>query len=96
MANMANVNTPGYKRQDLDFNIELERKIGHARNLGEFLSKRDRQQEENQSIRYDGNNVDLEREVMAITETQMRYQILTQIASRSFSGLKDAIAEGKR
>ena len=29
--NIANVDTPGYKRQDLNFEDELERALGHSR-----------------------------------------------------------------
>ena len=47
------------------------------------------------SVRIDGNSVDLEKEVMSIAETQLRYELLTEMTSRYFSGIKSVIREGK-
>lgn len=89
MANLANVNTPGYRRRDLDFNIALDRAAG--------LSGRSQEgaRAESGAIRIDGNGVDLEREVAAIAETELRYQLLTEFAGRYFGGLKNVIREGR-
>ncbi len=94
-SNLANINTPGYKRRDMDFNIALDSAMGKGR--GSF-----RMQQSESGIytdpgerRYDGNGVDLEREVVAISETELRYQLLTEMTSRYFSGLKNVIREGK-
>jgi flagellar basal-body rod protein FlgB len=106
--NLANVNTPGYKRQDLDFATELERarqplarstrnadalgfRNGDNTNQLEPMAPVDR----NGSVRIDGNSVDLEGEVVAIAETEIRYQTLTEMTSRYFSGLKNVIREGR-
>lgn len=94
-ANLANVNTPGYKRRDVQFGIELEsaeRKLGMqgVRNRMEPLRG-----PETGNVRLDGSSVNMEEEVLGIAETQMRYQMLTEIAGRYFSGLKSVINEGK-
>lgn len=94
--NLANVNTPGYKRKDMDFGIVLEEEMQKGpeaieRELGEAFGG----QEDETSIRLDGNNVDLEREVMALAETELRYQALTDMANSYFSGLKNVIREGR-
>ncbi|HWA82537.1 MAG TPA: hypothetical protein VG820_03825, partial [Fimbriimonadaceae bacterium] len=47
------------------------------------------------AIRLDGNGVDLEKEVMSIAETEMRFQALTDMTSNYFSNLKNVIREGK-
>jgi flagellar basal-body rod protein FlgB len=47
------------------------------------------------SLRLDGNNVDVEREVMSIAETEHRFNALTEMTSRYFSGLKSVIREGR-
>ena len=47
------------------------------------------------SIRVDGNNVDLEHEVMGIAETELRYEALTDMTSNYFAGIKSAIREGR-
>lgn len=83
MENLANANVPGYKRKDLDFALQLESKLG---GVGRTDSG---------SIRVDGSSVDPEREVVSIAETEARYEALTELTSRSFQGLKNAIREGR-
>lgn len=52
-------------------------------------------QQNNGSVRLDGNSVDLENEVLSMTETQLRYELLSEMTSRHFRGLKDVIKEGR-
>jgi len=94
-ANLANVNTPGYKRQDIDFGIQLDEEMGRTSRLGQWRQDRLARQAEATSLRNDGNNVDLEREVFALAQTELRFQALTDMTSRYFSGLKNVIREGK-
>jgi flagellar basal-body rod protein FlgB len=94
--NLANVNTPGYKRRDMDFNIVLDE--AHARSLQGPKSIMERQSGVEQgrgSIRVDGNSVDLEQEVMSIAETELRYQALTDFVSGYFGSLRTVIREGR-
>jgi flagellar basal-body rod protein FlgB len=94
MKNLSNVNTPGYKRQDSDFHITLENEMtGNDSELRESAMRKRRQDQS--SLRVDGNNVDLEREVMSIAETETRYNALTDFTARYFSGLKSVIREGR-
>ncbi len=91
--NLANVNTPGYKRQDCDFTIALDE------SMSSFNPKSRKQMPnevhtDNTSLRIDGNNVDMEYEVMSIANTETRYNTLTELTSRYFSGLKNVIREG--
>lgn len=91
--NLANVNTPGYKRRDIDFGIELEQAMNGGR-----LTQRGEQsgiRTFEGSIRNDGNSVNLEEEVSAIAETETRYRLLSEMSSRYFSGLKNVIREGR-
>jgi flagellar basal-body rod protein FlgB len=91
--NLANVNTPGYKRKDTDFNILLEDSMD---NFDQVVANRTHgaMQAEKSSLRVDGNNVDMEFEVMSIAETEARFNTLTELTSRYFSGLKNVIREG--
>lgn len=84
-SNLANVNTPGYKRRDVDFGITLD----------EAISRTDPVRTQDGAVRVDGSSVVLEQEVMGMAETEARYQALTDLASRYFSGLKNVIREGK-
>jgi flagellar basal-body rod protein FlgB len=105
--NLANVNTPGYKRRDVDFAVALQEAQSGA-NLADRTvretrgsSRSDSSDRSNQATvqegdnRTDGNSVDLEQEVTKIAETELRYQALTDMTSRYFAGLKSVIREAK-
>ena len=87
--NLANVNVPNYKRKDMDFHVTLQSELlGPAQlNL--------RQGDDTTNLRTDGNNVDIEREMTGIAETDIHYQALTSMMTDYFTGLKFAIREGK-
>jgi flagellar basal-body rod protein FlgB len=85
--NLANVNVPNYKRQDVDFGITLQQEM---RGLSENGVRQDQG-----SVRIDGSSVDLEKEVFAMAETDLRYQMLTDMTSKYFTGLKNVIKEGR-
>lgn len=89
--NLANVNTPGYKRQDIDFGITLEQEMSRT-NLDAAGSGRT---VDRGSIRVDGSSVDLETEVASLAETELRYQMLTELSARYFRGLENVIREGR-
>lgn len=100
MENLANVNVPGYKRKDMSMDISFADALGSATQSagvvsgsGLSLSPSDELSQDSNasSIRQDGNNVDLEKEVMSIAETQLRYQTLSTAVTKSFSDLKTAI-----
>ena len=97
--NFANVDTPDYKRQDVDFESVLERELRHFQyeSLDEKISKvnMDRLDKvstytdaENYSYRIDGNNVDIDQESAALAKNQIRYQGLTNSMSQEFSRTK--------
>ncbi len=86
--NLANVNTPGYQRRDIDFNITLQEEMDRPDQSSGGTSA-------GGAMRLDGNGVDLEKEVMSLTETELRYQALTDMTGNYFSGLKNVIREGR-
>jgi flagellar basal-body rod protein FlgB len=94
-ANLANLNTPGYKRRDMDFGITLQDEMGRSSRLNEWRKERAERNGGEASIRVDGNSVDLEKEVFAIAETELRFQALSDMAAQYFSGLKNVIREGR-
>lgn len=93
--NLANLNTPGYKRQDLDFSITLDEETGKATARLEEFRRATNPNSDDTSIRTDGNNVDLEKEVMSIAETELRYQALADFTSQYFGNLRSVIREGR-
>jgi flagellar basal-body rod protein FlgB len=89
-ANMANIDTPGYHTQDLDFRSELRRAITSEAGLTPVSHG-----VTGLVARPDGNDVSLDREGLLLAETQMQYQIGVQVVRSEFHRLLSAINEGK-
>lgn len=90
--NLANANVSNYKRRDIEFGIELE-KAGSKFQSG---GGQDGQVKIDQGeVRIDGSSVNMESEVASMADTEMRYQMLTEMTSRYFSGLNSVIREGR-
>lgn len=102
--NIANVNTPGFKRQSVVFEIALEKgKISAKRNHPKHIpfsyesSKNSgRIITENDTIyRSDENNVDLDKEMADLAKNTMYYTAIATRLARKFSLLK-LVAQGGR
>lgn len=48
------------------------------------------------TMRNDGNNVDIDREMARLAETQLSFQAMTQLLNTKFRQLQQAITEGKK
>ncbi len=108
--NVANAETPNYRRKDLDFLSVLtqecereERKrlplqqtnSAHLR-ASQGIQNGDRStQEERIVVRRDGSGVDIEREMTTVLENALYYQALTRMVSGKLNGLSTAIREVK-
>ena len=99
--NVANVDTPGYKRQDVEFQDILERELKSSKysslqnavnNVSlDNLESRVYTDYESYSYRLDGNNVDIDTENVELASEQLRYQTLTTSVSREFERMKTAM-----
>ena len=101
--NIANADTPGYKRQDVDFESVLKRELGRSkyislddkiRGLNGSLSSLNVStytDSSNYSYRLDRNNVDPDTENVELASEQIRYQALTQSITSQFSRMKAVI-----
>ena len=95
--NIANQDTPGYKRQDVNFEaqltkaihnskyISIDSKVANLRNSA--LKPRQYTDYENYSYRLDGNNVDPEQEQVALAANQLKYEGLMKSITSEFSNL---------
>ncbi len=99
--NISNVDTPGYKRQDVAFEEVLEKALGRNRyesmdsKVGSIqegrlhrLSPVVYRDYEGFSYRLDKNNVDIENENVMLAENQLKYQGLVNSISQDFMNLK--------
>jgi flagellar basal-body rod protein FlgB len=95
--NLANVNTPGFKRQDVTFESQLSHALLEhrtARNADESPVEKVHPQvvtPSTASLRADGNNVDMEAENVNSAINTLKYEALTQMVGGYFTGLKAAI-----
>ena len=89
-SNMANVDTPGYRTKDVDFQHELTRAMNAPNGTKPQPAVRD---VSGLLERPDGNNVDIDREAMKLSEVQLQYQMGTQLLKGEFHQLLTAINE---
>ena len=105
--NIANINTPGYKRKDLDFGNVLEAELGKSKY--ESLDQKIRDINDKEwphlghlnpraytdypgfSYRIDKNNVDVDQENMELASEQIRYRMLADATTHEFSSLRSAM-----
>jgi len=97
-ANLANIDTPGYRTRDLDFRAELARASarsgGEAGNLAYASYTPVVRRLRGLIERPDGNNVSVERESLLLAETQMKYNLGVQLLKDEFHGISLAINSG--
>ena len=96
--NIANVDTPGYKRQEVDFEGQLRKAMKNSRyrsidergdNIDlDRLNPTTYRDHSTVSYRLDGNNVDIDTENVELASNQIRYQGLTDSVSKHFAGLQ--------
>jgi flagellar basal-body rod protein FlgB len=94
-ANMANIDTPGYKTHDVNFAGELQKAINTVSYTGEQMQMTPAVQQVSGLIeRPDGNNVSLDREGLLLSETQLQHQLGVQLIKHQFHNLLSAISGG--
>lgn len=109
--NIANVNTPGYKRKTVSFEDQLQEALDNSSFKGfrtdekhipiggtdaEDVEIKVSEDNSNTSMRLDGNNVDIEQEMADMAKNTIRYNTLVETVSSEFKRLSTAInGEGK-
>lgn len=109
--NIANVDTPGYKRKTVSFEDQLQQAIDGSSFKGFRTDPRHipiggsnvdnidiavTEDNKSLSMRLDGNNVDIESEMALMAKNSIQYNVLTQSLNSEFKRIKSAINEGRR
>lgn len=108
--NIANVDTPGYKRKTVSFEDQLDQAVdsrikGRRTNIRHLpLGKRSiddipisiRKDHTSLSTRLDGNNVDIDNEMVAMAKNSIKYNLLIQSINGGFQRIISVINEGRR
>ncbi len=101
--NIANVDTPGYKRQDVSFETELrhalkasrytslDQKVSEVNKHLSRLEPRAYTDIPNWSYRMDKNNVDIDTENVELASNQIKYNGITNSLDNEFKNLKTVI-----
>ena len=99
--NISNVDTPGYKRKDLNFEGVLSQELGRCKHqsLDKKISELDTSKltanvytdHSNYSYRMDGNNVDIDTENVELASEQIKYEALTSSISSQFARMKSVL-----
>ena len=106
-SNISNMDTPGYQAKDIDFKGALRAALGsgrglamkttHGRHIGpnsmniaglnaDVLTEAD-------SSKSNGNNVNIDKEMMKLAENQISYNATIQMLSKRSSTIRAAISE---
>jgi len=103
-SNIANVDTPNYKRKDVSFATYLNSALGGTDNTTSTLTQRVKSVDlsnvnskvytdnANLSYRSDGNNVDIETENVELASNQIMYNALIDSMSNEFSRMKSVLS----
>lgn len=99
--NIANADTPGYKRQDIDFQSVLKNELSNYKymNLDQKMNSVDLSKLNAEvytdhgqfSYRLDRNNVDIDTEQVELASEQIKYQALTTSITSEFQRLQTVI-----
>lgn len=106
-SNIANIDTPGYKRGDVAFESQLRASMGSGGRLaatnpghmttgpggsGLLGSITGADATRTRSPRADGNDVDIDYEMARLAETSLRYDMLVQATGTRLATLKDVVS----
>ena len=103
-SNMANVDTPGYKRQDVSFESVLSAALAKASSSSRTLTQTVRNMDyrtlkptvytdnANLSYRLDGNNVDIDVEQIELASNQYYYKGVIDSMNQEFARIQTVLA----
>ncbi len=98
--NLANNDTPNYKRKDLNFESYLQKELNGNEDLDKRVAKANLSKLNGSiytdraelSYRYDGNNVDIDVEEGYLADNQIRYYTLLETMTQEFQRLRTVLS----
>jgi flagellar basal-body rod protein FlgB len=93
--NIANVDTPGYREKDVDFREELDRQIDSGLTTLTKGAVEIKEGSNDGLSSIDGNTVNMENQMVKLTENQLMFHALVQVTAKRFSMMKYLIREGR-
>ena len=86
-SNIANLDTPGYKTKDIDFQFEF---LSLAQNASPNVVE-----PQGLVVKNDGNNVSMDREARLLSENALRFNLASNLMKSQLKLVNAAIQEGK-
>ncbi len=84
-SNIANIDTPGYRTKDIDFQFEFQSaQAGLAPDVIEVKEL---------PVKNDGNDVNLEREARLLSEDDLRFTFAANVMRDNIKGIRSAITD---
>ena len=94
--NIANVNTPGFKRSDVSFAPELAGALAAGDDPGSVAGVDPTVSlESGTTMRVDGNNVDIDREANNLAQTQLHFSALMAVVTKNLSTMSQIITSAR-
>ncbi len=95
-SNVANVDTPGYKTQGMDFGSAFAQAMKNLDGTGPGVVKENVGYVDGLVARPDGNNVSIDRESMQLAKEQLQFRTGVELLKSEYSQMMSAIhADGK-
>jgi flagellar basal-body rod protein FlgB len=106
-SNIANIDTPGYKTKDASFHATMQELLtqnsgelktsspDHSSGMMAMIPRAQAFEVQGLTQGKDQNNVDLDREMMKLSETSFGYSMMTQFLRGKFRTISMSINEGK-
>ncbi|MEA3546730.1 MAG: flagellar basal body rod protein FlgB [Thermodesulfobacteriota bacterium] len=97
-SNIANLETPGYKVQEFSFDKVMETVMAGqgtlSRTHGKHLVLDPVDVSRGHDFKKEDRPVDIDEEMLKLSENQLMYEIASRLIGKKFDGLKYAIEEG--
>ncbi|HOV69109.1 MAG TPA: flagellar basal body rod protein FlgB [Clostridia bacterium] len=102
--NIANVDTPGYKAKMIPFEQDFDQALSSVKMKKTNPKHMDAQLDtltarvitrNNTSMRYDGNSVDIDAEMVDMAKNNILYNALIEKVARELRRIKTAVMEGR-
>jgi flagellar basal-body rod protein FlgB len=96
-SNLANVNTPNYKRMDLSttFSAEFDKAMDSLKGGNSISSMPKAEIAEDtkaQAVRFDGNSVNFDQEMVEMMKNQSNYEFAAKTLAQQYSQIRSAIS----
>lgn len=96
--NIANINTPGYKRMEVSFADQLEKVVKNT-SMNKFDTLQPKiviaEKGGDETVRNDGNNVDMDKEISALMKNTLSYSVFSQLFAKKMELVKTAIENSR-